>query len=175
MTELLARALRFAAAGAARLWLALVDPTPVPGRDEDDDPYFVLGGAGPVPPPPITKPRAVVRAQCPWCGAVEVPASNVEGVFYRNALHLSWYGIVCPKCCQRTIKSAADERTRTALLAATGADISIELVPAEALEERPAGRALTLDDVLDAHLWLEACDDLAAAAQVIDVTDGGAR
>jgi hypothetical protein len=48
-------------------------------------------------------------------------------------------------------------------------------VPAEALEERPLGPALTPDDVLDAHLWLEACDDLAAAAQVIDVTDGGAR
>lgn len=176
MTELLTRALRFATAGAARLWLALVDPTPVPVRDEDDDMYFVLGGgASPVPPPPISKPAVIVRARCPYCSDVEVPAPSVELVVYRNALHLSWYGFTCPTCSGRTIKSAADEGTRTALLAATGARIDIELVPAEALEERPAGGALTLDDVLDAHLWLEACDDLAAAAQVIDVADGGAR
>lgn len=164
---------------------------PEAGRDEDDDLESVLGAAvtpsdlaaapaatrpTPAPPaPPITKPHAVVQARCLYCGDVTVPAPDVEVVIFRNALHLSWYGITCPACRRRTIRSAAAEDTRAALLTATGARIDIELVPAEALEERPYVGPLTADDILDAHLWLDVTDDLAAAAGVVDLTDGGTR
>lgn len=131
------------------------------------------------PPPPITKPNGrtpvVMAARCLYCGDVEVPATSVEGVFYRNRLDLSWYGFTCPTCDERTIRSAAADDTRAALLSATGAHITIDTVPAEALEEHPHRDPITLDAVLDAHLWLETHDDLAALAGVIDITDGGAR
>ncbi|WP_088319872.1 hypothetical protein [Kineosporia sp. R_H_3] len=126
----------------------------------------------PTPPPP---PVTILKATCVYCSDIDVPATSAEVVIFRNALHLSWYGFTCPQCTRRTIRSAASDETRALLLRAAGAHIVIELVPAEALEEHPNGLAITNDDLLDAHLWLQANDDLAALAGVIDVTDGGAR
>jgi hypothetical protein len=97
------------------------------------------------------QPYTRIRATCPACGEVEMPASAVTLRRFGDAGRVS-YDFVCPGCAALVTKPA-DERIAQ-LLTSGGVRTERDDLPAEALEPRD-GPPLTYDDLLDLHLLLE--------------------
>jgi hypothetical protein len=97
------------------------------------------------------QPYTRIRATCPACGEVEMPASDVTLKRWGRTGRLT-YAFVCPLCAEQVTKPA-DERIAQ-LLTSGGVRTERADLPAEALEPRD-GPPLTYDDLLDLHLLLE--------------------
>jgi len=102
----------------------------------------------------------IIKASCATCGDVELSPSDVRLVVSTVA-DRSFYAFTCPLCAERVRKDASQEVVR--LLTAGGLRPEHVVVPAEALEERPAIQ-LTWDDALDFSTWIDACEDVVAEA-----------
>ena len=102
---------------------------------------------------------AIVRATCPACGEVDLPANEVElrldPSAEDDAVLTGRYAFTCPSCLT-TISKDADRRAAE-LLMEGGAQVKF-IVVAKHPENPPAGRALTWDDLLDLHVLLERDD-----------------
>ena len=90
------------------------------------------------------------RTSCSVCGEVVIPAD--ESSLHVAGPKTSWRcTFVCPLCERQTLLDVPAGAGH--LLVAAGARVTIEAVPAAALEPRPpaADRKLQLDDVIDFH------------------------
>lgn len=94
----------------------------------------------------------IVKASCPTCGDVMVPAEEVRFVLHSVA-DRSFYEFTCDGCQERICKSAGQEVVR--LLTLGGVDPERVDVPVEALEEHH-GPPLSWDDVSDFAAALDA-------------------
>lgn len=103
----------------------------------------------------------IIKASCSTCGDVELAPNDVRLVV-NSVAERSFYAFTCPGCAERIRKDATQEVVR--LLTAGGLRAEHVVVPAEALEERPA-TLLTWDEVLDFGRWIDECGDVVAEAQ----------
>lgn len=97
-----------------------------------------------------------ITTWCPQCGRVELGTDDITLVvspFEDNA----WYQFDCLGCVQRVVKPAPS----AVVSALTRAHVAVSILPAEALERAQLGqdRSMTVDDLLDALLWLRSCSD----------------
>ena len=106
-----------------------------------------------------TRGRAVARATCPRCGVVHVDVGGLALIRWGDA---RWYQFSCPRC-RDSVVTDTDERIATAMLEA-GVTVRVLDPPAE-LDEPHTGPPVTLDDVLDLRLALEADDWIAEHAR----------
>jgi hypothetical protein len=105
-----------------------------------------FGRGGPAP--------SSLLATCPGCGDVVV---DVVGTRVRRGPDPAtcWYAFVCPSC-RRPVEIAAPGHLAAVLLC-LGAK---ESPPLEEAPEERTGPPITLDDVIDLVLALEAADDV---------------
>lgn len=96
-----------------------------------------------------------IRAQCADCGVVRLTLPDLLVRVGLDTQHWS-YCFRCPTC-RRANARDSDEATLEALVS-LGAPVQHWHLPAELLEPRPLGAALTLDDLLDFHLHLQHTD-----------------
>jgi hypothetical protein len=107
----------------------------------------------------------VIKADCPGCGVVRLRTRDLT--VRVNADDGS--GAYCFRCahCGAAVSHEANQSVRDLLLLA-GVRQEEWHWPAE-LEERPAGPALTVDDLLDFHVMLR---DDAWPARLAEVAEG---
>jgi hypothetical protein len=105
----------------------------------------------------------IVRATCPACGDVELPLSALTLQVCVDDCS-SVYAFACPACRARVSKGADD--VVVDVLLASGVELAVWSYPAE-LSETHEGPPLTLDDVLDFHLLLEASDWFSTLADTV--------
>jgi hypothetical protein len=101
---------------------------------------------------------ATIRASCSTCGDVELTTGDVRVRVCMDD-NRGEYAFRCPHCCMTVVKPA--EPRTVDLLVAAGVALDTWRLPAE-LAERPGGRPLTHDDLLDFHDLLQ--DDAAFLA-----------
>lgn len=89
-----------------------------------------------------------VRANCPGCGVVALPAKDVEVHVCDNQKDLSFYRFACPTC-RQTVQHHACGVALYRLLSVNTTIIRWK-IPAEALELHD-GPPLTADDLIDLH------------------------
>jgi hypothetical protein len=105
---------------------------------------------------------ANIRANCPTCGRVDMPADaiSLEVVDDGDRGH---YAFRCPDCGAEVVRPA-DRKVVALLLAAGASSNAVQDAPAEATapslpeEDRnpcPQAPAFTLDDLIDLHFLLE--------------------
>lgn len=106
---------------------------------------------------------ATIRASCSMCGDVELTTADVR---VRVCIddNQGQYAFRCPLC-QMMVVKPAESRT-VDLLVAAGVALDTWSLPAE-LAERPSGRPLTHDDLLDFHDFLSDDEQLYAALEGI--------
>lgn len=97
-----------------------------------------------------------IRATCPRCGEVELPAAEVELHVVRapdgQLASGTHYAFDCPECGER-VRKDADERICQLL---TGSGVNVRVTPAARHPESPPdGPPLTVDDLIDLHLLLQ--------------------
>src|SRR5512143_2019976 len=109
-----------------------------------------------------------INSECPGCGRLELRIDEIilvvspgEGPWGEN----SWYIFDCTRCGQRVVKPAP----RSVASALTALHVEVRTVPLEVLERSRAlnDPQLSMDDLLDALLWLRTChgvDDALAGA-----------
>jgi uncharacterized Zn finger protein len=103
---------------------------------------------------------ATIRASCDHCGDVELTTADVA-VRVCNEDNQGSYSFQCPTCGVVVVKPA--EPRTVDLLVASGVSYATWSVPAELLEPRGIGDAISHDDLLDFHQLLEDDDRLAEA------------
>lgn len=103
---------------------------------------------------------ATIRASCDQCGDVELTTADVA-VRVCNEDNQGSYSFQCPTCGVIVVKPA--EPRTVDLLVASGVSYATWSVPAELLEPRGVGGAITHDDLLDFHQFLNDDDRLAEA------------
>jgi hypothetical protein len=97
----------------------------------------------------------LIRAQCADCGVVRLTLPDVLVRVCADTQRWT-YCFRCPACGRANARDS-DEATLDVLVA-LGAPMQHWHGPAELLEVRPDGAALTLDDLLDFHLLLQRPD-----------------
>jgi hypothetical protein len=102
-----------------------------------------------------------ITTGCPGCGRVELEVDDVTLVVSPREEN-AWYLFDCTGCARRIVKPAPS----TVAVALTSVRVRTWAVPAEMLERVAPGDApaITVDDVLDALLWLSTGADLVTAA-----------
>lgn len=88
----------------------------------------------------------VVKANCPGCGEVEMPHTQVT-IMICDYPWLSTYEFRCPGC-HGYVTKPTDDRI-TSLLLAAGAQVHQWYMPLEVLEHPNGAASITMDDVLD--------------------------
>ncbi len=102
---------------------------------------------------------AKIRASCPTCGDVELATPDLAVRVCADD-NSGTYNFRCPTCDMRVAKAA--ERHIVDLLGASGVEVVVWTLPAE-LSERPVGRPISHDDLLDFHDLLQNDDALQTA------------
>ena len=110
-----------------------------------------------------------IRATCGQCGDVELTTADVR-VRVCVEDNQGSYLFRCPACRMAVVKPA--EPRIVDLLVASGVEFSTWTMPAELREQRPAGPAISHDDLLDFHVLLEDPDDSWFADLQAEVTGG---
>jgi hypothetical protein len=98
--------------------------------------------------------ETIVKASCPTCGDVELAPTDLELRICTNISNASTYNFTCTECEKLIVKAADDHRIVTLLTSVGVPTITWEL-PAELFEAHD-GPPLTLDDLIDLRLALEA-------------------
>lgn len=105
---------------------------------------------------------ATIRASCDFCGDLELGAADLV-VRLCTTDSTGSYSFECPSCARIVVK-VAEART-VDLLVAAGVPFATWELPAELLEPRGSGEAITHDELLDFHQQL--ADDEAVAAALV--------
>lgn len=100
-----------------------------------------------------------VKASCPTCGDLSLPAELVTVVMYPRQPLINFYEFVCPHCKQRIQKDASPEIVL--ILSTVPTTRRVVDIPSEVLEDHPVLPAMTNDDVLDFMLDIQREDFLA--------------
>jgi predicted RNA-binding Zn-ribbon protein involved in translation (DUF1610 family) len=100
----------------------------------------------------------LIRLACPQCGEVELGIRDVRLELPRAAPGGTTYRFGCPVCGTKVIKSATPRILL--VLKAHGVVADSPDAPPD-----PHAPPLTMDDLLDFHLWLEKADVLDAASE----------
>jgi len=95
---------------------------------------------------------ATIRASCPTCGDVELTSRDVT-VQVCATNNQGSYAFRCPACAVAVSKLA--EQRIVDLLVSSGVRLSVWSLPAELEEHRSAGPALSYDDLLEFHQFLQ--------------------
>ena len=92
-----------------------------------------------------------IRAVCPTCGEVTLPASAMEVQLCAQTQAAS-YSFACPACSE-VVRRDADRRI-VHILVSGGIKVRVWELPGELLEDKH-GPTITWDDVLDFHDLLQ--------------------
>jgi predicted RNA-binding Zn-ribbon protein involved in translation (DUF1610 family) len=99
----------------------------------------------------------VIRLGCPRCGEVELSIHDVRLEVPRALRGGTTYHFGCPACGKKVTKSATPRIML--VLKAHGVVADTPDAPPD-----PSAPALTTDDLLDFHLWLQTGDIISAAS-----------
>ena len=113
---------------------------------------------------------ATIRANCPTCGQVDLPAEEIS-LEVADGGDRGRYAFTCPDC-SADITRAADRKVVDLLRAAGATPNDAEAsepttvaLPAEDRSPRPDAPAFTMDDLIDLHFLLQ--DDAWLAQELV--------
>jgi len=108
---------------------------------------------------------ATIRASCSECGDVELTTADVH-VRVCTLDNQGSYLFRCPRCSMTVVKPA--EQRTIDLLVASGVSYEMWTPPLELSEPRGSGGAITHDELIDFHDFLDDDEQLWEALSTLD-------